>query len=102
MLITFIALRSLWRAWREHRQRRLARRSLRQLTDPGPAGAGHEHAMPFWQAILARYRKDVSSTEQRRERSRKAISRLSRISERKLARRTPRKRDMHKYAARPQ
>lgn len=101
MLITFIALRSLWRAWREHQQHRLARRSLRQLTDLGPSDAEHDLAMPLWQAVLARYRKDVSLSEQRRARSRKAISRLSRISERKLAKPAPRKRDMRKYAARP-
>jgi hypothetical protein len=101
MLITFIAVRSLWRAWREHQQHRRGRRSSRQFIDLGPIEAGHDLAMPLWQAVLARYRKDVLLSEQRRARSRKAITRLSRISERKLAKASPRKIDKRRYTPRP-
>jgi hypothetical protein len=82
MLITFVALRSLWLVWREYQRRWLARRSLRQLTEIGSTEA---ELSPFWRAVLARYRKEASFTQSRRARSRRALSRLSRMSERKLA-----------------
>jgi hypothetical protein len=86
MLITFIALRSLWLVWREYQRRWLARTSLRQLTDMGATDADCEAELsPFWRAVQARYRKDASFTRARRARSRRALSRLSRMSERKLA-----------------
>jgi hypothetical protein len=86
MLITFIALRSLWLVWREYQRRWLARQSLWQLTELGTTDAAYEAELsPFWRAVLARYRKDASLTRSRRARSRRALSRLSRMSERKLA-----------------
>lgn len=80
MLITLIAMQAIWRALRR-----------RQLAKPGPPRAEVEREMrrPFWRAFLIRYRKDVSSAEERRARARKAISRLSRISERKPPRHYP-------------
>jgi hypothetical protein len=91
MLITLIAMQVIWRALRRRQQAKLARRSLRQLIKLGRPDAEVEREMrkPFWRALLVRYRTDVSLAELRRARTRKAISRLSRISERKPARRYP-------------
>jgi hypothetical protein len=88
MLITIIVLQSLVNVLRERRQNRRARRSLRELTDIGSADAEQVRASatPFWRAVLVRSRKDVSVSKHKRARSRKAMRRLSRISERKMAR----------------
>jgi hypothetical protein len=94
MLFTLIALRSIWYVLRERQQRRLARLSLRQLTEIDET----EERPAFWRAVRARFRQQASSSEARRARSRKAISRLSRLSERKLEKRS--RIDMRKYTAR--
>jgi hypothetical protein len=88
MLITIIVLQSLVNVWHERRQRRVARLSLQQLTeaDPTDADCKRNEASPFLRAVLARYRKDVSLLEIKRARTRKAVRRLSRISEQKQAR----------------
>ncbi len=88
MLITIIVLQSLVNVLRERRQRRLARRSPRELTDIGQADAEHlrASATPFWRAVVVRCRKDASLSKDKRARSRKAMRRLSRISEQKQAR----------------
>ncbi len=92
MLITIIVLQSLVNVLRERRQNRLARRSLRELADIGSADAErlHASAAPFWRAVLVRCRKDTSLSRHKRARSRKAMRRLSRISEQKQARQSAR------------
>jgi hypothetical protein len=38
---------------------------------------------PFWEALLARYRRETTTSHHRRARTRKAIARLNMASERK-------------------
>jgi hypothetical protein len=86
MLITFLVLGSFLRVVRKRQRKRLIRRRLRRI-----ANATHqlEARSPLLRAALTRYRKDVALAEDKRARSRKAISRLSRISERMPAKRYP-------------
>jgi uncharacterized protein YjiS (DUF1127 family) len=88
MLITLIALRSLVSVWRQRQRQRdlLARMTLRELADIGLTDAEREVEVdaPFWHAVFARYRRDVCLAKSRRARSRKAISRLSKMDQRKL------------------
>jgi hypothetical protein len=88
MLITIIALRSLWLAWCVRQHRRAARSSLRELTEFDLTHAIDEQEIdaPFWRVVQAGFRRQVSSSERKRARMRQAVSRLSRISERKLTR----------------
>lgn len=101
MLLTFIALQSLWRVWQERRQRALARMSLHQLSEIGvPNGSDEDDSLPFWRAVLARCRKEASRSESRRTRARQAMFRLSRIVERRQATYSSSRTDMRRYAAR--
>ncbi len=89
MVMTLIALQALWRVWRERQRQRnvLAQMTLRELADIGLTDAERqvEVAAPFWRAVFAHFRRDASSFQNRRARTRQAMSRLSRMSERKLA-----------------
>lgn len=88
MLITIIALQSLWCAWHARARQRslLAQMTLRELADIGLTDAERQIEVdaPFWQAIFAGYRRNASLAKSRRARSRKAVSRLSRIEKRRL------------------
>jgi uncharacterized protein YjiS (DUF1127 family) len=88
MVITLIALRSLWLVWSERQRQRnlLAQMTFRELADIGITDAERqfELAAPFWRAVFARHRRDASFSRNRREQSRKAISRLSRMARRRL------------------
>jgi hypothetical protein len=86
MLITLIAMQSLWLIWCEHQQRKQARKNPRQFPGTGLTDDtyGVDLDAPFWPAVLARYRKQISLANARRARTRQAVARLSKASERKL------------------
>jgi hypothetical protein len=96
MLFTLIAMHSrskngvaslaygAWLAWREYQQRKSSRRRL-LLAGTSIAGAppGGDPLPPFWTTLLARYRREMTMSQGRRARTRKAIERINMASERK-------------------
>lgn len=75
MLITLFAMQSIWFAWREYQLRRSFRAGGVREADAMP---------PFWSALLARYRRELTVSRGRRARTRRAIERINTVSERKL------------------
>ncbi|MDQ8728708.1 DUF1127 domain-containing protein [Bradyrhizobium sp. LHD-71] len=87
--MTLIALQALWRVWRERQRQRnvLAQMTSRELADFGLTDAERQVEVdaPFWRAVFEHYRRDALSLQNKRTRLQRAMSRLSRMSERRLA-----------------
>jgi hypothetical protein len=84
MLLTLIAMQSAWLAWREYQQRKSARRRL-LLASTNLCGSRPTSVPlpPFWNTLLARYRREMTVSRDRRVRTRKAIERINMAAERK-------------------
>jgi hypothetical protein len=85
MLFTLIAMQGVWFAWREYQQRKIVRKRL-LLTGTSLSGNGHtvNPLPPFWPAVLARYRKEITTSRHRRVRTHRAIERINTAAQRKL------------------
>jgi hypothetical protein len=84
MLITMLAMQSLWMILQEHQQRRLARKNHATFAPRAATSGAVDPDAPFWPAVLARYRKQIRLADARRDRTRRAIARWSRTSARKV------------------
>jgi hypothetical protein len=82
MLITLIAMQGVWLALREYRQRQSVRERMRHAA-PGNTQPDLDPVPPFWPALAARYRKELTMAGNRRARTRKAVERLNMASQRK-------------------
>lgn len=79
MLITLLAVQSLWMVFQEHQDRRQIRNNSRSFAGAGMPGGAVDPNAPFWPAVLARCRKQIKLADARRDRTRRALERLSRL-----------------------